>query len=57
MLAKRWRTKQNEIKKMLYRQGASSLKTLKEVDGVEVPDLPPRRVIAVAELERGWLLA
>ena len=40
---------ERDQKKMLYRQVESSLKKLREVDGIDVPDVPPRRVIAVAE--------
>ena len=36
-------------KKMLYSQVESSLEKLKAVDGIEEPEVPPRRVIAVAE--------
>jgi DNA-binding response OmpR family regulator len=40
---------ERDQKKVLYSQVESSLKKLKEVDGIEVPEVPPRRVIAVAE--------
>ncbi|MFO8037571.1 MAG: response regulator transcription factor [Anaerolineales bacterium] len=40
---------ERDQKKMLYSQVEFSLEKLKEVDGIEVPDVPPRRVIAVAE--------
>ncbi|MFO7945064.1 MAG: winged helix-turn-helix domain-containing protein [Anaerolineales bacterium] len=36
-------------KRMLYRQVESSLKKLREVDGIQVLEVPPRQVIAVAE--------
>ncbi|MFO8089964.1 MAG: winged helix-turn-helix domain-containing protein [Desulfatiglandaceae bacterium] len=38
-----------EQKKLLYEQVESSLKKLKEADGIETPEVPPRRMDAVAE--------
>ncbi|MFO7943795.1 MAG: hypothetical protein R6U51_05795 [Anaerolineales bacterium] len=40
---------ERDQKRTLYRQVESSLKNLREVDGIQVPEVPPRRAIGVAE--------
>jgi len=48
---------ERDQKKMLYSHVESSLETLKEVEGIEVSDVPPQRVIAVAEIRAGLVVS